>query len=58
MAYETSLASIVLLKNDQNILPLKQNQIKTLAVIGPGAQVPRTGGGGSAYVTAIDPVSA
>jgi len=56
-AYETSLASIVLLKNDQNILPLKQNQIKTLAVIGPGAQVARTGGGGSAYVTAIDPVS-
>jgi beta-glucosidase len=55
-AYETSLASIVLLKNDQNILPLKQDQIKTLAVIGPGAQVPRTGGG-SAYVTAIDPVS-
>ncbi len=56
-AYETSLASIVLLKNDQNILPIKQNQLKTLAVIGPGAQVPRTGGGGSAYVTAIDPVS-
>jgi beta-glucosidase len=47
IAYETSLASIVLLKNDQNILPLQKDKIKSIAVIGPSANVPRTGGGGS-----------
>ncbi|MBI3125523.1 MAG: glycoside hydrolase family 3 C-terminal domain-containing protein [Ignavibacteriales bacterium] len=57
IAYQTSLESIVLLKNDKNILPLKQNAIKTLAVIGPSAAKARTGGGGSAYVTPIDPVT-
>lgn len=57
IAYETSKASIVLLKNEQNILPLKQETLKTLAIIGPNAAFARTGGGGSAYVDAIDPVS-
>lgn len=57
IAYQTSLESIVLLKNDKNILPLKQNILKTLAVIGPSAAKARTGGGGSAYVTPIDPVT-
>lgn len=56
-AYETSLASIVLLKNEQNILPLKKDKIKSIAVIGPSAKIARTGGGGSAYVTPINPVS-
>jgi beta-glucosidase len=56
-AYETSLASIVLLKNEQNILPIKTDQIKTIAVIGQNAKIPRTGGGGSAFVDAINPVS-
>lgn len=57
VAYETSLASIVLLKNDQNILPLKTDQIKKIAVIGQNAKIARTGGGGSAFVDAINPVS-
>lgn len=57
VAYETSLASIVLLKNDQNILPLDNDKIKTVAVIGPNAAVARAGGGGSALVSSIDPVS-
>jgi beta-glucosidase len=57
VAYETSLASIVLLKNDKNILPLKKDQIKSIAVIGPNANVPRTGGGGSSEVNDIDPVT-
>src|SRR3989339_161967 len=57
IAYQTSLESIVLLKNDKNIFPFKQNAIKTLAVIGPSAAKARTGGGGSAYVTPIDPVT-
>ena len=49
-AYETSLASIVLLKNDKNILPLKTDKIKTIAVIGQNAKEARTGGGGSSAV--------
>lgn len=57
VAYETSLASIVLLKNKNDILPLKIKNIKSIAVIGPSAEIPRTSGGGSAYVTPIKPVS-
>lgn len=57
IAYQTSLESIVLLKNENEILPLNKEKIKTLAVIGPSAAKARTGGGGSAYVNAIDPVS-
>lgn len=57
IAYETSLESIVLLKNDQNILPLHKEKIKSIAVIGPNAEVARTGGGGSSMVTPIKPVS-
>jgi len=57
IAYETSLASIVLLKNEKNILPLNKDKLKSIAVIGPAAKIARTGGGGSAYVTPINPVS-
>ncbi|MFA3783896.1 glycoside hydrolase family 3 C-terminal domain-containing protein [Melioribacteraceae bacterium 4301-Me] len=57
IAYKTSLESIVLLKNTDGILPLKQHNIKTLAVIGPNANKARTGGGGSALVSPINPVS-
>ncbi len=57
IAYQTALESIVLLKNENDILPLNQEKIKTLAVIGPSAAKARTGGGGSAFVNAIDPVS-
>ena len=42
--------SIVLLKNDGNLLPLDSSKIKSLAVIGPSAEVARTGGGGSSLV--------
>ena len=42
--------SIVLLKNDGNLLPLDASKIKSLAVIGPSAAVARTGGGGSSLV--------
>ncbi|GAA5891753.1 hypothetical protein JCM6882_006195 [Rhodosporidiobolus microsporus] len=44
--------SIVLLKNENNILPLKQKEIKKLAVIGPNAKTRTVSGGGSAYLTA------
>ncbi len=44
---------IVLLKNEQNILPLDFSKIKKLAVIGPNATTARLGGGGSASVSAF-----
>jgi beta-glucosidase-like glycosyl hydrolase len=46
LAYEIAKESIVLLKNEKNILPININKIKSIAVIGPNANVARTGGGG------------
>ncbi|KUJ60401.1 glycoside hydrolase family 3 [Flavobacteriaceae bacterium CRH] len=43
VALEAAHKSIVLLKNDNNILPLSKD-IKTVAVIGPNANVSRLGG--------------
>lgn len=43
IALEAGHKSIVLLKNDNNILPLKKD-IKTIAVIGPNADASRLGG--------------
>lgn len=57
VAYQTSLESIVLLKNNNSILPIDKSKLKTIAVIGPSASRARTGGGGSSYVTPIDPVT-
>jgi beta-glucosidase len=48
---------IVLLKNEQNILPLDFSKIRKLAVIGPNAATARLGGGGSASVSAFYTVS-
>jgi beta-glucosidase len=45
--------SIVLLKNENNILPLKDNKIKTLAVIGENADITHSNGGGSAEIKAL-----
>ena len=42
--------SIVLLKNDKNVLPWKKSDVKKLAIIGPNAKVANTHGGGSAAV--------
>jgi beta-glucosidase len=49
--------SIVLLKNDRDILPWKKSAIKKLAVIGPNAKVANTHGGGSAAVRSYYKVS-
>jgi beta-glucosidase len=43
--------SIVLLKNQNGLLPLNPDRLTTLAVIGPNAAEARLGGGGSASVT-------
>lgn len=50
---------IILLKNENNVLPLKSSGIKTIAVIGPNAAQARNGGGGSSTVNppyAISPL--
>jgi len=43
IALEAGRKSIILLKNEQNILPIKKD-VKTIAVIGPNADVSRLGG--------------
>ena len=37
VAYEAATKSMVLLKNDNNFLPLDKNQVKSIALIGPNA---------------------
>lgn len=57
LARKVSEESIVLLKNTHNLLPLKKENIKKLAVIGPNANEARLGGGGSASVTSCYSIS-
>ena len=58
---QTALAaareSIVLLKNDNNLLPLDKTKIKTVAIIGPDAYPAIPVGGGSARVEPFSAVS-
>ncbi len=44
---------IVLLKNENNLLPLNKNSIKSIAVIGANATRPQSMGGGSSQVKAF-----
>ena len=50
IARKIASQSIVLLKNDGSLLPLNSTSIKTIAIIGPYAVRPNTGGGGSSHV--------
>lgn len=43
---------IVLLKNEQQVLPLSRSQLSSIAMIGPNARVAQIMGGGSAQVNA------
>ncbi|GAC1400938.1 MAG: glycoside hydrolase family 3 C-terminal domain-containing protein [Ktedonobacteraceae bacterium] len=47
---EAGAEGIVLLKNEQQVLPLQHEQLTSIAVIGPNAQVAQIMGGGSAQV--------
>src|SRR5438270_4772723 len=49
---EAAAEGIVLLKNEQQVLPLQPKQVTSIAVIGPNAKVAQTTGGGSAQVNA------
>jgi beta-glucosidase len=50
MARDGETEGIVLLKNQNSLLPLDPAKIHSIAVIGPNAVVARTGGGGSSLV--------
>lgn len=50
---QAALEGAVLLKNDNNALPLDKNAIKTIAVIGPTATQTVTTGGGSGEVVSF-----
>jgi len=43
LALEAARKSLILLKNENQLLPLKKNQFKTIAVIGPNADTIRLG---------------
>jgi len=49
--------SIVLLKNENNVLPLDAKALQRVLVVGPNAAVARLGGGGSASVTPFYAIS-
>ena len=50
LALEAARKSLVLLKNDHNILPLDIEKVKTIAVIGPNGDVAQMSGGGSGFL--------
>lgn len=52
-ALEVARESVILLKNEGNLLPLDEKKIKTLAVIGGNAVATHAFGGGSAEVKAL-----
>ena len=57
LARAVESAGIVLLKNRNSLLPIDPSRVHSIAVIGPNAAAARTGGGGSAFVTAFYGVS-
>ena len=57
LALNVAKDGIVLLKNENSILPIDINKIKSIAVIGPNSNVAITGGGGSSMVVPIETVS-
>jgi len=52
-ALEIARESIILLKNEDNILPLKEKELKKIAVIGENADIRHSAGGGSAEIKAL-----
>lgn len=61
IAHKAALESIVLLKNENGILPLKEKEIKTLGIIGPNADsraalIGNYHGTSSEYVTVLEGV--
>jgi len=57
IALREAREGMVLLKNENNFLPLDKETIKSIAVIGPNGDPAVTGGGGSSFVKPIKSVS-
>jgi beta-glucosidase len=57
VALEAARGSMVLLKNSGSLLPLDENKVKTIAVIGPDAYPAVPGGGGSSETKPFNAVS-
>ena len=57
VALQGALESITLLKNAGHLLPLNEDKIRTIAIIGPDAWPAVTGGGGSSLATPFSAVS-
>jgi beta-glucosidase len=56
LALQTAHEAIVLLKNEDNLLPLDKDKIKSIAVIGPNADETKFGGYSSEASKAISPL--
>ncbi|MBN1412222.1 MAG: glycoside hydrolase family 3 C-terminal domain-containing protein [Spirochaetales bacterium] len=54
---EAAQKGIVLLKNTKNVLPLDREKVKSIAVIGPNADIAQPVGGGSSWVNPYYAVS-
>lgn len=57
VAYEAATKSIILLKNEDHILPIDIGKANSIALIGPGADVALLDGYGSSWVTPLDAVT-
>lgn len=57
VALNAAREGIVLLKNENDFLPVNKKKIKSIAVIGPNAYPAVTGGGGSSLVDPLHPIS-
>ncbi|MCM1224143.1 MAG: glycoside hydrolase family 3 protein, partial [Lachnospiraceae bacterium] len=56
-AHRAARESIVLLKNERNLLPLKRENMKRILLIGENAQCIHSNGGGSAEIKALYEIS-
>jgi len=57
IALEEARSGMVLLKNENGVLPLDRNKVKAIAVLGPDAYPAVIGGGGSSLSTPFSSVS-
>lgn len=57
LCHKAGQEAIILLKNEDQILPIDKNQVTNIAVIGPNASVMQTDGFGSSWVDVIYSVS-
>lgn len=57
LALKSAQEAVVLMKNQDNVLPLDVSKIKSIAIIGPNAKTCRSNGGGSSHVNPVYTVS-